>query len=137
MKKIYLFILIIIGVIAVVTAILINQNSNKETSENNTTDTKTNTEENESTQSATNNKIFTLEEVAKHNNRSDCYLIISNKVYNVTSFIPLHPGGQAILQGCGTDATTLFETRPMGSGTPHSQNARNLLQSYYIGNLIK
>ncbi|KKP69367.1 hypothetical protein A2X44_04410 [candidate division CPR3 bacterium GWF2_35_18] len=129
MKKLYLFVILIIIVI-VGTYILMNQGKDKNTSsENNTT-------QNESTQSATDNKKFTLEEIATHNSEDDCYLIIEDKVYNVTSFISSHPGGQAILQGCGTDATTLFETKPMGSNTPHSQSARNLLQSYYIGDLI-
>ncbi len=44
-----------------------------------------------------------------------------------------HPGGHAIYEGCGTDATTLFETRPSGTGTPHSANARSILEKYYIG----
>ena len=78
---------------------------------------------------------YTLADVAMHNSGSDCWLAIDGRVYDVTSFIPSHPGGQAILQGCGTDATTLFETRPMGSGTPHSQRARSLLANYYIGDL--
>ena len=43
--------------------------------------------------------------------------------------------GKAILEGCGKDGTELYETRPMGSGTPHSDRARNLLEDYYIGEL--
>ncbi len=78
---------------------------------------------------------YTLEEVAKHSSREDCWIVIHGKVYDVTSFIPEHPGGDAILQGCGKDATELFETRPMGSGTPHSEEARELLERYYIGEL--
>lgn len=53
----------------------------------------------------------------------------------VTEFISSHPGGKAILEGCGTDATELFETRPMGSGTAHSERARTLRENYYIGDL--
>lgn len=79
--------------------------------------------------------IFTLDEVAKHNTESDCWLILDNKVYDVTNFIPSHPGGKAIVEGCGKDATRLFETRPMGSGTPHSNRARIIRENYYIGDL--
>ncbi|MBN2459745.1 cytochrome b5 domain-containing protein [Candidatus Woesearchaeota archaeon] len=78
-------------------------------------------------------KTYTLEEVAKHSTKEDCWLLISGKVYDVTKYIGSHPGGQAIVQGCGKDATELFETRPMGSGTPHSERARANLDKYYIG----
>lgn len=81
------------------------------------------------------NDTFTLEEVSKHNSSDDCWMIFDDKVYEVTGFIPMHPGGEAILQGCGKDATTLFETRPMGSGTPHSQNARDKRETYWIGDI--
>jgi cytochrome b involved in lipid metabolism len=53
----------------------------------------------------------------------------------VTDFVSNHPGGQSILAGCGKDATDLYENRPMGSGTPHSQRARDLLGNYFIGDL--
>ena len=80
-------------------------------------------------------KTISLSEVARHGNAQDCWLAIHGKVYDVTNFIDKHPGGQAILQGCGKDATNLFETRPMGSGTPHSSGARDMLANYYIGDL--
>jgi len=78
---------------------------------------------------------YSLEEVAAHDNQDDCWLVIDNKVYDVTDFVSNHPGGEAILQGCGIDATTLFNTRPMGSGTPHSDQARDNLSNFYIGDL--
>ncbi|MFH1752222.1 MAG: cytochrome b5-like heme/steroid binding domain-containing protein [archaeon] len=81
------------------------------------------------------NKTFSLTEVAEHNSESDCWLVIDSKVFDVTEFIPSHPGGQAIIEGCGKDATELFETRPMGSGTAHSDTARTLKENYFIGGL--
>jgi cytochrome b involved in lipid metabolism len=78
---------------------------------------------------------FTMDEIAKHNSKEDCWLLISGKVYDVTKNVPVHPGGESILEGCGKDATTLFETRPMGSGTPHSEKARGYLAKAYIGDL--
>ncbi len=87
---------------------------------------------------------ITLEEVAKHNTKEDCWMVLYDKVYNVTSFIKDHPGGDALLLGCGKDGTQLYETRPMGSGTPHSGEARNMLlklastvEGFYIGDLRK
>jgi cytochrome b involved in lipid metabolism len=80
---------------------------------------------------------FTLDEVAKHSSRDDCWMAVHDKIYNVTRNVPIHPGGAAIIEGCGKDATTLFETRPMGSGTPHSEKAREYLAKAYIGDLKK
>lgn len=85
----------------------------------------------------TTKKSYSFQEVSQHNQATDCWLLIDNKVYDVTSFVATHPGGKAIIEGCGKDATKLFETRPMGSGTAHSQNARRMLNKYYIGDLIK
>ncbi len=80
-------------------------------------------------------KILTMEEVTRHAAPNDCWMVISGKVYDFTDWIESHPGGQAILQGCGKDGTGLFETRPMGSGTPHSSRARNLMENYLIGDI--
>ena len=92
-------------------------------------------------------RTYTMEEVAQHgaepldeNANPDsysCWVVIHDKVYDVTNFLDSHPGGEAIYEGCGTDATILFETRPQGSSTPHSATARSLLEQYYIGDLKK
>lgn len=88
---------------------------------------------NPSGEELTNPDSFTLEQISTHNAKEDCWLAISGKVYNVTLYIDSHHGGPAILEGCGKDATTLFETRPMGSGTAHSETARNELSLFQIG----
>jgi len=79
--------------------------------------------------------LIPIGEISQHNSSEDCWLAINGKVYDVTDYIPSHPAGNTILEGCGTDATELYETRPMGSGTPHSEDARELLNDYYIGDL--
>jgi cytochrome b involved in lipid metabolism len=38
----------------------------------------------------------------------DLWLVINRKVYNVTSFVPEHPGGNEICNGKGRDATETF-----------------------------
>jgi L-lactate dehydrogenase (cytochrome) len=49
-------------------------------------------------------------EVSKHNSAKSCWVIIHGKVYDVTEFLPEHPGGQRIiLKYAGKDATEEFE----------------------------
>lgn len=80
-------------------------------------------------------KVYSLSEIATHNTPEDCWLALNGKVYDVSGFGEKHPGEEAVYQGCGQDATTLFETRPMGSKTPHSDKARSFLPNFYIGEL--
>ncbi|MCJ1370956.1 Cytochrome b2, mitochondrial precursor [Loxospora ochrophaea] len=50
------------------------------------------------------------DEVGKHNNREDCWVIIHGKAYDVTEFMPEHPGGpEIILKFAGKDATETYE----------------------------
>ncbi|KAK3638080.1 hypothetical protein LTR56_013290 [Elasticomyces elasticus] len=46
------------------------------------------------------------EEVAQHNNRESCWVIVDGRAYDVTEFLPEHPGGpKIILKYAGKDAT--------------------------------
>lgn len=80
-------------------------------------------------------KTYSLEEIATHSSESDCWMAINEKVYDVTSFISGHPGGKAIIKGCGKDATTLFMERPTNSKGPHPKQAMELLPKFEIGSL--
>lgn len=49
-------------------------------------------------------------EVAKHNSQESCWVIVHGNVYDVTEFLPEHPGGmKIILKYAGTDATEEFD----------------------------
>lgn len=76
---------------------------------------------------------YTLAQVAAHATAADCWMVIHGAVYDVTTFIPDHEGGDEILRGCGKDATSLFEARPTERNTPHPRDARELLPQYQIG----
>ncbi|KAJ0416445.1 cytochrome B2 [Aspergillus carlsbadensis] len=53
---------------------------------------------------------FTASEVAQHNTRESCWVIINGRVYDVTEFLPEHPGGAAVmLRFGGQDATEEYD----------------------------
>uniref|UniRef100_A0A4W4FYW2 Cytochrome b5 heme-binding domain-containing protein n=1 Tax=Electrophorus electricus TaxID=8005 RepID=A0A4W4FYW2_ELEEL len=75
-------------------------------------------------------KYYTLEEVQTHNMSKDAWLIIHEKVYDITSFLEEHPGGEEVLlEQAGGDGTESFED------VGHSTDAREMLQQYCIGEL--
>lgn len=88
------------------------------------------------------NIVLNMQEISKHNKKTDCWMLISGKVYDVTSYFGQHPGGDSMMAPtCGTDATDAYKTRDpyaktSGSRTAHSSNAKNLLNDYYIGDFV-
>merc|ERR1719210_1491986 len=53
---------------------------------------------------------ITMAEVAKHTSKTDCWVVLHDRVLNVTSFLSQHPGGElAILTFAGKDATAEFD----------------------------
>ena len=78
-------------------------------------------------------KTYSLSDVANHSTSSDCWMVISGKVYDVTSYVSNHPGGDKILAGCGKDATAMFGGIKDGKG--HSDYAKSLQTDYYVGDL--
>ena len=51
---------------------------------------------------------YTLEEVSRHNTEDDAWIILNNKVYDITMYINCHPGGRILLNAAGADGTSLF-----------------------------
>lgn len=81
-------------------------------------------------------KTYSSSEVSAHNSTTDCWLIINNNVYDVTSFLAEHPGGAStIIPYCGKEATKAFDTQDRGSRGGHSSNAASMLTNYQIGTL--
>merc|ERR1711935_452048 len=53
---------------------------------------------------------FSMDDVGKHTTKTDCWVVLHNRVLNVTSFLSDHPGGElAILTFAGKDATAEFD----------------------------
>lgn len=58
-------------------------------------------------------------EVAKHNTASDCWSVINGNVYDLTGFLPSHPGGQSVIEAiCGKDGTKAFAAQHQGQQRP-------------------
>lgn len=70
-------------------------------------------------------RSYTWEEIQKHNLRTDKWLVIERKVYNVTQWADRHPGGHRVISHCaGEDATvrTPKRTNPGGRGPAPASN---------------
>ncbi|MEN9710592.1 MAG: hypothetical protein RL441_584 [Actinomycetota bacterium] len=77
-------------------------------------------------------KNYTAAQVATHKTSSNCWSIVSKKVYNLTKWIALHPGGQAQIKAmCGVDASAGFNGKHSGSAS-----ALASLAKYRIGTLV-
>jgi hypothetical protein len=135
--------LVLLGVAIVVIAgfgvFALTKNSEPEKTVN-TTQTQANSQQVSQDNSAPEqNKSYTAEEVAKHASTTDCWTIIEGKVYDITAYVPRHPGGDEILRACGAEGTSLFSQRqtesgePVGSGTPHAGSAKSQLASMQVG----
>ncbi|TKR81332.1 hypothetical protein L596_015215 [Steinernema carpocapsae] len=75
-------------------------------------------------------KIISKDEVASHNNSDSCWIILDDKVYDVTKFLMEHPGGdEVIAELAGQDATDGF------NDVGHSSDARDMAKEYLIGRL--
>ncbi|KAK5645783.1 hypothetical protein RI129_004247 [Pyrocoelia pectoralis] len=75
-------------------------------------------------------RIITLEEVSWHDTISDCWIVIYDRVYDITDFLKEHPGGHdVLLDYAGRDGTCAFR------GVGHSKAAHGALKEFLIGEL--
>ncbi|CEG74755.1 Putative FMN-dependent dehydrogenase [Rhizopus microsporus] len=78
---------------------------------------------------------FKRDEVKKHSTSDSCWVIVNNKVYDVTSFLQDHPGGsEYILEFAGKDITSIMKDSVYHT---HSDAAYDVLTEYYIGEVVK
>lgn len=78
-------------------------------------------------------QTYTLAQVSTHNSEQNCWSAVNGNVYNLTSWISQHPGGdRAILKICGSDGSSAFNGQ-------HGDNvqAQTALKEFYIGTLVQ
>jgi cytochrome b involved in lipid metabolism len=76
-------------------------------------------------------KTYSFEEVKTHNSKQSCWSAIRGKVYDLTSWISNHPGGEkAILSICGKDGTEAFVNQHGGKDKPEKA-----LSQFEIGDI--
>ncbi|GMI75315.1 ARABIDOPSIS CYTOCHROME B5 ISOFORM A, cytochrome B5 isoform A [Hibiscus trionum] len=75
-------------------------------------------------------KLYSMEEASLHDTKDDCWVVIDGKVYDLSSYLDEHPGGDdVVLAVTGKDATDDFED------VGHSKSAIELMQNFCIGEL--
>ncbi|KAK9709206.1 hypothetical protein K7432_009183 [Basidiobolus ranarum] len=77
---------------------------------------------------ATGLRTFTRAEVKGSQGDGPLYTIIDNKVYDISEFIPDHPGGAVIMTHIGRDGTDAFYSF-------HPESSQETLSNYYVGDL--
>jgi cytochrome b involved in lipid metabolism len=72
---------------------------------------------------------ITMAQIAQHGSRSSCWSVINGSVYDLTSWIPNHPGGeQTILSLCGINGSSGYNAQHGGSN-----NIVRILGGFKIG----
>ncbi|XP_077997494.1 acyl-CoA 6-desaturase-like [Glandiceps talaboti] len=72
------------------------------------------------------------EEIRRHNQRRDQWVVINNKVYDITEWCNRHPGGRRVISHyAGEDATD-----PFTAFHPDKEFVGKFLKSLYIGDLV-
>eukprot|EP00761_Pharyngomonas_kirbyi_P011953 gb/GECH01011979.1/.p1 GENE.gb/GECH01011979.1/~~gb/GECH01011979.1/.p1 ORF type:complete len:308 (+),score=102.60 gb/GECH01011979.1/:1-924(+) len=76
-------------------------------------------------------KPVSFSEVKKHNSIDDLWVVIDNKVYDITEYVDVHPGGEIIARNAGSDATKGFH------GIQHPSRVYEIIEEFYVGDLAK
>eukprot|EP01126_Amoeba_proteus_P005647 TRINITY_DN1191_c0_g1_i2.p1 TRINITY_DN1191_c0_g1~~TRINITY_DN1191_c0_g1_i2.p1 ORF type:complete len:227 (+),score=40.82 TRINITY_DN1191_c0_g1_i2:374-1054(+) len=82
-------------------------------------------------------KEYSREEISRHNTREDCWIVVDDKVYDVTNFVSTHPGGPVILKNAGGDSSEGFHSveahTRISMENPNYSTAEIQKSSYLVG----
>lgn len=75
-------------------------------------------------------KCYRVADIYGHNKEDDCWVIINNKVYDVTKFAEKHPGGRDLMLKCGgSDVTEMFHQY-------HPKAVRTWMHTFCVGKVV-
>jgi 4-hydroxysphinganine ceramide fatty acyl 2-hydroxylase len=78
-------------------------------------------------------RIYTAEDVARHSTAPSCWVTRGGKVYDVSAFLPDHPGGEDLILNYGGKSVEDIMQNP--DQHDHSGSAYDMLEEYVIGRL--
>lgn len=106
--KLILAVLIVFLVFGLTAIVRLNQNSSSIIQENNSgLDILVEPQGSQNPDTGNNGgpSLVSLQILSEHNSKSDCWVAYDGKVYDITSWLPVHPGGAyAISPYCGTSS---------------------------------
>ena len=74
---------------------------------------------------------ISVAEVLKHNTATNCWSVVNGNVYDLTSYVSQHNGGEAVIKAiCGKDGTKSFSGQHAGASKPNAD-----LSSLLVGAL--
>ena len=77
-------------------------------------------------------KLFRLAEVKQHGGQHERpWVILGTRVYDITEWIPAHPGGEVILRAAGSSIDQFWDIFSIHK----TKDTYDILESYYIGNI--
>ncbi|KAF9971231.1 fatty acid alpha-hydroxylase [Actinomortierella ambigua] len=80
-------------------------------------------------------RTVTVDELAQHKSAASCWVVYKGQVYDVTTFMEDHPGGEEyILDHAGQDITDVMADELSHS---HSDGAYEMLDDFFIGTLAR
>ena len=76
---------------------------------------------------------YTMAQVATHATAESCWSAVNGAVYDLTKWIPLHPGGESKIKAlCGKDGSSAFTGKHGGQEKPEAT-----LATFKIGELAQ
>ena len=78
--------------------------------------------------------LYTMETIKRHNTRDSLWTVYQDRVYDITRFVPTHPGGSIILKAGGRRLEDVWKENGV-QFHESSQTVMNILRDYEIGTI--